>query len=149
MLKTGETHFFGQVAQKALIFKDGKILLVQYPQQEKHENARGKWDMPGGRLNQDESVLPGLKREVFEEIGAEIVVKKILATGTFVNLDSKSVFFVIYKASLVDENKSFVLEEGEIGKVAWVEVKEFFNLPMIYPEYQEVLKTVLGAEGGI
>ncbi len=48
MLKPNEVHFLGQVAQKALIYKGGKILLIQYPDKV-GSLARGKWDMPGGQ----------------------------------------------------------------------------------------------------
>ncbi len=142
MLKTGETHFLGQVNQKALIKKGGKVLLVKYP--DKAENrARGKYDMPGGRLNVDEGTLDGLKREVFEEIGTEIGVKRILNTGTFTNLSGLVNFFVIYEAFLIDEQKPFKLEEAEVADVLWIEPKEFFTLPIIYPEYQEALRSIL------
>ena len=77
MLKKGEKHFVGQVNQKALIRKAGKILLIQYPKRDK--KVGGRWDMPGGRLNLGEKALAGLKREVFEEIGAEIHVEKFLS----------------------------------------------------------------------
>ncbi len=91
--------------------------------------------------------MAGLKREVFEEIGAEIVVEKILATGIFTNFGNQKVFFVIYKATLVDEDKAFVLESAEIGKVEWYDPKEFFTLPIIYKEYHETLKSVIFSEG--
>lgn len=142
MLKTGETHFLGQVNQKALIKKGGKVLLVKYPDRVENR-ARGKFDMPGGRLNLGEATLDGLKREVFEEIGSDIMVEKILVTGTFTNLSGQVNFFVIHQAILLDENKPFQLEEAEVADVVWIEPKEFFTLPIIYPEYQEALRPVL------
>ena len=143
MLKPHEIHFVGHVNQKALIYKDGKILLVQYPKGDK--KVSGKWDMPGGRLNVGEDAVEGFKREVLEEIGAEIAIDKIVATGNYyyANLSGIQTFFVIYQASLVDENKPFILEEAEIGDVRWVGPKEFFTLPVVYPEYQEALKSIL------
>ncbi len=99
--------------------------------------------MPGGRLNEGEDALTGLKREVFEEIGVEIAVEKILAVGAFTNLSDQKVFFLIYKASLVDENQSLKLEEAEIGDFRWCDPKEFFTLPIVYKEYQTALKTIL------
>src|SRR5947207_1396266 len=72
-LITMEQHFVGKIAQKALIEKEGKILLVQYPQSESN-SASGKWDLPGGRLNINENPIESLKREVREELGVEIEV---------------------------------------------------------------------------
>ena len=109
MLKNNETHFVGQINQKALIQKEGKVLLVKYPDySDKHPiKARGKWDMPGGRLNVGEKTLAGLKREVFEEIGTKISVQKILTVGTFVNLGGQPNFFIIYECSLENDNVAF------------------------------------------
>lgn len=38
--------------------------------------VRGKWGLPGGFLNQGEQPIKGLKREIKEELGAEIEVEK-------------------------------------------------------------------------
>ena len=141
MKKPNETHFFGNINQKALIYKDGKILLVQYPESDK--KASGKWDMPGGRLNVGENVIDGIKREVLEEVGLKILIEKIVATTTYTNLVNVPTFLVIYQASLVDKNKPFVLEKGEIGKAQWFPPEEFFTLPIIYKEYQEALRGIL------
>lgn len=145
-LKPSEIHFLGQVNQKAFIQKDGKVLLVKYSEDAtKHPNilARGKWDMPGGRLNEGESVFEGLKREVFEEIGKEAVIEKPLVTGTFTNLARHKNFFVIYQVSLSDYSEPFHFHDGEVFGVEWVDVAEVLTLPIIYPEYREALKSIL------
>ncbi|MEK7575059.1 MAG: NUDIX domain-containing protein [Patescibacteria group bacterium] len=141
MLKQDEVHFFGNINLKALIKKDGKILLAQYPNSDKR--VAGKWDMPGGRLNEGESVLDGLKREVREEIGAEIVVGKIIATGTFLNVNGVKNFFVIHESTLANDDRPFIFEEEEVADARWVSANEFFTLPILYPEYQEALRSIL------
>ncbi|MCR4311139.1 MAG: NUDIX hydrolase [Candidatus Taylorbacteria bacterium] len=137
----------GNVNQKALIKKGGKFLFIQYPVNGdvKHPNKKawGKWDMPGGRLNEGEDVIEGLKREVREEIGAEIEVKKALVTGTFTNLSGVRIFFVIYEASLVDLDTVFKFEDEEVGEARWLQLSEIVELPILYPEYKEALKSVL------
>jgi 8-oxo-dGTP pyrophosphatase MutT (NUDIX family) len=65
-----ETHFLGQVAQKVLIERDGKFLFLRYPSHD--VRVAGCYDIPGGRLNEGEAPLDGLRREVFEEVGAQI-----------------------------------------------------------------------------
>lgn len=133
-------HFVGTVAQKALIEHEGKILLVQYPE---GDAVAEMWDMPGGRLHEGESPLEGLKREVREEINAEIEVKEILATGVNVINENKKMFFVIYRASLINPTQGLTPEEGEIGNIEWHDKKDFFALPIIFKSYQEALKPFL------
>jgi len=62
-LKTGQEEDTSQSA-KAVMHKNGKVLLLK--------NDKG-WDLPGGHIKQDENMLQGLKREVFEETGLNIL----------------------------------------------------------------------------
>ena len=50
-----ETHFLGQVAQKALIERDGKFLFLKYPSHD--ARVAGCYDIPGGRLNEGDQSL--------------------------------------------------------------------------------------------
>lgn len=56
-----------QVGIKGLVFNDeGKLLLVQ--------EANGRWELPGGRIEHGETFEGTLKREVKEEMGVECEV---------------------------------------------------------------------------
>ena len=53
----------------ALVLDDaGRVLLAR----RKFEPEAGKWDVPGGFLEEDEEALDGLRRELREETGLEI-----------------------------------------------------------------------------
>jgi 8-oxo-dGTP diphosphatase len=52
-------HFF--VGVKAVIVRDGKILLLQ-------NSAHDFWDVPGGRIDDDETIEQTLLRELREEL---------------------------------------------------------------------------------
>lgn len=61
------------VANKALIVNaEGKILLLRDAGVGDHANAKGQWDVPGGRMEANETPQEALMREVHEEIGLEI-----------------------------------------------------------------------------
>jgi len=53
----------------AIITHKGKILLTQRPHGKNHG---GQWEFPGGKLEENESPVEGLKRELREEIGLEV-----------------------------------------------------------------------------
>lgn len=133
-------HFIGQIAQKALIERDDKVLLVQYPE---GDPAAGLWDLPGGRLHEGESPAEGLAREVLEETGADITVHEVLVTGVNIVRPDFKLYYVICRASLIHPNQTLVPEKGEIGKIEWKTREEFFTLPMIYAGYAEALKPFL------
>ena len=56
-----------------IIEKDGKILLVQ----EKKKSCYGKWNIPAGHLEPNESIMHGAIREIKEETGMEITNDEI------------------------------------------------------------------------
>ena len=52
----------------AIIKKDNKILIGR---RAPYENAPGMWELPGGKLKNDESKKDCLKRELKEELGID------------------------------------------------------------------------------
>ena len=48
----------------ALVFKDGKILLLK-----ESPKLSGTWELPGGGLDFGENIYEGLKREIEEDLG--------------------------------------------------------------------------------
>jgi 8-oxo-dGTP diphosphatase len=55
----------------AVIFREGKVLCVQRPQNSK-EYISLKWEFPGGKVEQGENRIQALKREIREELQIEI-----------------------------------------------------------------------------
>ncbi len=63
---------------KALIFNEqGKLLLLRL--NNKLKDVEGGWDIPGGRVQQQESIENALQRELYEELG----LKNILSVCPF------------------------------------------------------------------
>ncbi|MGC1878856.1 MAG: NUDIX hydrolase [Rhabdochlamydiaceae bacterium] len=58
---------------KALIHNNaGKLLLLQLNTKEP-KSTKGTWDIPGGRVQKNESLEAALRREVYEETGLHVV----------------------------------------------------------------------------
>ena len=58
-----------KVAAAVILDEQQRIFLAKRPQ---NVHQGGKWEFPGGKLEQDETALQALKRELFEELGIEI-----------------------------------------------------------------------------
>ena len=100
-----------------IAIKDGKILAIQ--------NERG-WDIPGGHVEEGESVLEGLVREVQEEGGATFQNEKLLA---LIESDDEGKYkdkvMLVYMADNFELGE-FVPSEDAFGREE-VEIEEFIK----------------------
>lgn len=82
-----------RLGASAIIFNDeGKFLLTK-------RTDNGQWCLPGGAVEAGESVAEACEREVFEETGLRVRVKRLV--GVYSHPDQ----LVVYK----DGNKAFVV----------------------------------------
>ena len=111
----------GKIIVGGVIEKDGKFLLVK----EAQEKCRGKWNIPAGHLDPNETIFEGAKREVFEECGCRVellgvvnIANKVLQDDTFVG--------IVFSTKLIEENIAF--DTSEIIDVKWFTYEEIINM---------------------
>lgn len=85
-----------------IFFKDGKVLLVK---QNKYPFF-GSWVMPGGHVEYGETVETAIKREMKEEVGVSVKIKKLFGVYSDPKRDPR-----YHTASIV-----YLLEKGK-GKI--------------------------------
>jgi ADP-ribose pyrophosphatase len=73
------------VGAGALIFEDGKILLVKRGARP----GQGKWSIPGGIVELGERVRDAVVREVKEECGLDVKVERLLDVFDSITRDEK------------------------------------------------------------
>ena len=120
-MEDNQKHFLGNVTQKAIIEKDGKILV-----------CRGigdtVWEFPGGRLHSGESPVDGIIREIREEFDLELKDIKPSSIHPSFNLKSNAhQVFIAYSCSTNGEVKA---DTSEIEEFKWVSRKELRVLSM-------------------
>jgi len=76
-----------RITPKAVIFLDGKVLLLR--------KITGKWDLPGGRLNDGEEIESCLVREATEELGLGVTVGPLIQCNLRRLKDTRSSIAVI------------------------------------------------------
>lgn len=104
-----------------VIEKEGKFLLVQ----EAQEICRGKWNIPAGHLDPNETIFDGAKREVFEETGCRVELTGVLEVAHRVS-ENDIWIGIIFKTKLLQENISF--DKSEILDVKWFTYDEILNM---------------------
>ncbi len=104
-----------------IVEKDGKFLLVQ----EAKKMVKGKWNLPAGRLENNETLFDGAKREIFEECGCRVELTGVLQIGNKM-LENDSLISVIFATKLLDDN--IIFNKKEILDVKWFTYEEILNM---------------------
>jgi 8-oxo-dGTP diphosphatase len=118
----------------SLIVEDGKILLL-YRKDEEH------WEVPGGKVEENESPTEAAVREAEEEIGVEISLQKPFYTGEFQH--NGEMFMWNGYVAEIKEGKPEA-QEGKFDRVEWFEGSELNeielapNLEMILPALRKL-----------
>jgi 8-oxo-dGTP diphosphatase len=77
-----------------------------------------RWEFPGGKVDAGETPEEALKREFFEEFGAEVIVKNQICESSFKHKE-KTVILKAYELEFADlDNIQWVLTEHT--ETAWV-----------------------------
>jgi ADP-ribose pyrophosphatase YjhB (NUDIX family) len=84
------------IAVKAFIVEKGHLLILRRSHNVSH--MKGIWEIPGGRLNEDEDIIQGLKREVKEETNLDIEVKNPLSVKQFIREDGQDIVMITFLA---------------------------------------------------
>lgn len=126
----------GIVVVGGVIEKDGKFLLVQ----EAQETCRGKWNIPAGHLDPNETIFDGVKREIKEETGCNVELTGILQIGNKV-LKDNVVVSVIFQAKLLDNNITY--DPNEILDVKWFTYEELVNMKEELRSYNGIISSII------
>ena len=90
----------------AILDKDGRVLLTR-------RTDNGQWCLPGGRMESGESVAEACEREVWEETGLRVHVKRLV--GVYSHSDQLVVYPDGNKAHIVALHFEAEIISGEPG----------------------------------
>lgn len=104
-----------------ILEKDGKFLLVQ----ENQNICKGKWNVPAGGLDENESLMEGAKREIYEETGCKVEITGILEIVNEI-LEGVNVVCFFFDTKIIAEN--IKVDGEEISNVKWFTYEEIINM---------------------
>ena len=119
----------------AVIFDGaGQVLITRRPLKASHG---GFWEFPGGKLEDNESPLSALKREISEEVGLEILDADFL-TNISHSYDKKDVELFVY--CVYKFEGTAVCRESQMD-MRWVDLADMVNFQ--FPEANELIINLL------
>lgn len=125
----------GTVIVGGVIERDGKFLLVQ----EAKEKCRGKWNIPAGHLDSNETIFDGAKREIKEETGCNVELTGVLQIGNRV-LEDDVLVSVIFSTKLLDDNITY--DSNEILDIKWFTWEELINMKDELISYNWIINSI-------
>lgn len=105
-----------------LIIDNGKVLLIRRSSQ--RTVTSDGWDVPGGKVREDESPTEAAVRAAEDEIGVEVSLEKPFFSGEFEHSDTIYLWHG-YIASAEGEP-----EEPEHGELEWFDASELDDLEL-------------------
>ena len=109
------------IAAEVYIKKDNKILMVQ----ENKESKKGKWNMPAGKLDDNESIIEAAIRETKEETNIDVDIKGLIAIQETVSSLGQLLILYFLGEYVSGEIK---FDNVEISDVKWMTEDEIKSI---------------------
>ena len=126
----------GYITVAAAIIKDKDKILIARRKGGKH--LEFKWEFPGGKVDEDETEVEALKRELKEEFSIDTLVRDFVAESLF-KYDHININLRAYLTEIVAGE----IELNDHDKIAWVnpnQLSSFDFAPADLPIIDSILK---------
>jgi acetyl-CoA carboxylase carboxyl transferase subunit beta len=111
-----------------LVDDSGRILLVQRG----HEPSKGRWAVPGGKVDLGETVRDAAVREVAEETGLEVEIGEVIWVGEHIS-DHGHIVLIDFLGSVVGGE---VIAGDDADRAEWVPLDLAGGYPLTSTMYE-------------
>lgn len=129
----------------AVVERDGALLLVR---RAPHLSEGGKWGLPGGFLDRDETLVDGVLRELHEETGWTGRVVALLRINSNPNRpreDRQNVAFDFVVEPLTRTGQP----DAESSSVAWISIDRLPPLETLSFDHGDTVRAYLASRGAL
>jgi len=125
------------IAVAAIIVKEDKVLMVK----EAHGPDVGRWSLPAGKWDHEESLLDGIKREVLEETGYKFEPGYLLGVYTIIrtlpNGDKSQVLRPVFVGSISGEQVEL---SEDVEETKWIPINGLDDIDYRSPDIKIMLR---------
>lgn len=105
-----------EIVVGSIVLKENKILMIK----EAKKKCFGKWSFPAGRIEKNETIFDGAKRETLEETGCKVELKN--SFPIMVKNDNElNVMLLYFLADVVAEGLGY--NSDEILDIKWIDIE--------------------------
>lgn len=127
-----------------LIERDGKLLITRRLDPE-HPQWHQRWEIPGGKIDPEETPLDALHREIYEETRLTIHSPQLLGVHThhwYTPAGVQQTFMIVYHCHA--NPGKVVLSPDENDAYAWDDVEQIILNPNMLDGTSAMLQTLCG-----
>ncbi len=124
-----------KIAVDAIVFGYQNNTLFVLLIQQKFGSQNSYWALPGGLVQEDESLIEAVKRELKEETNVAVnYLEQLYTFGDDISRDSRNRVISIAYMALVDSSKLILKADTDADEVAWVPISKIPNLAFDHNE---------------
>ncbi|TET53876.1 MAG: NUDIX domain-containing protein [Actinobacteria bacterium] len=129
-----------RIRVSAVIIKDGSILLVRH-----EKEGKAYWLLPGGGVEQAETLSQALKREIVEEVSLEVDPLKLLFVSESISSQARHILHLSFLVR-ANEGKIKMEKDERLKGAQYFKANELKGLK-IYPDIKNELINILQDKG--
>ena len=122
-----------QVGCGVIINKKSQLLLVK----KNKGSYKGKWEFPGGKREQDETIQQCVEREIREELNCRCDVNGLIVFDKIMFDKDTPINLYFYDVEMID-NEGDIMLSDEHSEYKWVGIDEIQHIELLKWDYQYV-----------
>lgn len=124
-----------KIAVDAVVFGYQKSKLYVLLIQQKFGSQNDYWALPGGLVQEDETLIEAVKRELKEETNVAVnYLEQLYTFGDDISRDPRNRVISVAYFALVDPSKLTLIANTDADHVSWVEIDKIPNLAFDHNE---------------
>lgn len=134
---------------KGILFDNERRILIDNRKEEILDEANGKWEVPGGKIEFGETPESTVKREIFEETGYNVNVKRIVPysnVSMWEYSDCKQHTVIFFYVCELANNEHIEIRDKRINTYKWINLSELSDYNFL-PGNREAIEMAIEMEG--